>query len=117
MTELEFSNKGEWLKYLPNLGVIYTVAGEPRPAVSTPRYGYEDFIVGIHLENGNTTPRKGDLLKFCETAATEPDQNCVLILDEIIRFDLCQLLDEAFSALENRCETTEPRPKASKTPD
>jgi hypothetical protein len=35
MTELEFSNKGEWLKYLPNLGVIYTVAGEPRPAVST----------------------------------------------------------------------------------
>jgi hypothetical protein len=35
MTELEYSKKGEWIKYLPNIGVTYTVAGEPRPAVST----------------------------------------------------------------------------------
>jgi 5-methylcytosine-specific restriction protein B len=70
-----------------------------------PRYGYEDFIAGIHLENGNTVPKKGDFLKFCETAATEPDQNYVLILDEINRVDLSQLLGEAFSALENRGET------------
>jgi hypothetical protein len=30
MTELEYSKKGEWIKYLPNIGVTYTVAGEPR---------------------------------------------------------------------------------------
>lgn len=70
-----------------------------------PRYGYEDFIAGIHLENGNTIPKKGDFLKFCETAAADPDQNYVLILDEINRVDLSQLLGEAFSALENRGET------------
>lgn len=70
-----------------------------------PRYGYEDFIAGIHLENGNTVAQKGDFLKFCETAAADPDQNYVLILDEINRVDLSQLLGEAFSALENRGET------------
>lgn len=32
--EYELSNKGNWLKYLPNIGITYTVAGEPRPAVS-----------------------------------------------------------------------------------
>ena len=32
MTELEYGKKGEWIKYLPNIGVTYTVAGEPRPA-------------------------------------------------------------------------------------
>lgn len=35
LAALEYSTKGEWLKYLPNLGVTYTVAGEPRPAIST----------------------------------------------------------------------------------
>lgn len=70
-----------------------------------PRYGYEDFIAGIHLENGNTVPKEGDFLKFCKTAAADPDQNYVLILDEINRVDLSQLLGEAFSALENRGET------------
>jgi hypothetical protein len=35
LTELEYSQKGEWIKYLPNIGVTYTVAGQPRPAVST----------------------------------------------------------------------------------
>lgn len=32
---LKYDKKGEWVKYLPNLGITYTVAGEPRPAVST----------------------------------------------------------------------------------
>ncbi|WP_175489355.1 McrB family protein [Neolewinella agarilytica] len=70
-----------------------------------PRYGYEDFIAGIHLKDGNTIAQKGDFLKFCETAVADPDQNYVLILDEINRVDLSQLLGEAFSALENRGET------------
>jgi hypothetical protein len=35
LTALEYSQKGEWLKYLPNLGITYTVVGQPRPAVST----------------------------------------------------------------------------------
>ena len=35
MAALDYDQKGEWLKYLPNLGITYTVAGEPRPAVSS----------------------------------------------------------------------------------
>ncbi|MCB0633486.1 MAG: hypothetical protein KDD15_27305 [Lewinella sp.] len=33
---LEFKNtrKGEWLKFLPNIGISYTLNGQPRPAVS-----------------------------------------------------------------------------------
>jgi hypothetical protein len=33
---LEFKNskKGEWLKFLPNLGITYTVNGRPRPGIS-----------------------------------------------------------------------------------
>lgn len=28
------STKGEWLKYVPNVGITYTVAGQPRPSVA-----------------------------------------------------------------------------------
>ena len=33
---LEFtdSKKGEWLKYLPTIGITYTLQGKPRPAIS-----------------------------------------------------------------------------------
>ncbi len=32
---LNVSTKGQWLKYLPNVGVTYDISGRPRPAVST----------------------------------------------------------------------------------
>lgn len=35
LAALQTNQKGEWLKYLPNLGITYTVAGQPRPALST----------------------------------------------------------------------------------
>ena len=34
LTEFQENQKGEWLKYLPSVGVTYTVAGEPRPSAS-----------------------------------------------------------------------------------
>jgi len=34
LLEYQESQKGEWLKYVPNLGVTYTVAGQPRPSVN-----------------------------------------------------------------------------------
>ena len=34
LLEYQASTKGEWLKYVPNVGMTYTVAGQPRPAVS-----------------------------------------------------------------------------------
>lgn len=34
LLEFQESTKGEWLKYVPNIGMTYTVAGQPRPSVS-----------------------------------------------------------------------------------
>ena len=33
LLEFQEDKKGEWLKYLPNVGLTYTVAGAPRPSV------------------------------------------------------------------------------------
>ncbi len=34
LAEFQISKKGEWLKYLPSLGVTYTLDGQPRPALN-----------------------------------------------------------------------------------
>ena len=34
LLEYQESKKGEWLKYVPDVGMTYTVAGQPRPSVS-----------------------------------------------------------------------------------
>lgn len=32
---LATTRRGQWIKYLPNLGITYDIAGRPRPAIST----------------------------------------------------------------------------------
>jgi len=34
LAELRLSNKGSWLRYLPSIGITYTVTGEPRPMIA-----------------------------------------------------------------------------------
>lgn len=34
LAELDIKQKKKWLKYLPTVGVIYTLEGKPRPAIS-----------------------------------------------------------------------------------
>ena len=34
LESLDVSNKGQWVKYLPNVGVTYDIQGRPRPAAS-----------------------------------------------------------------------------------
>ncbi|MCB0594828.1 MAG: hypothetical protein H6557_31520 [Lewinellaceae bacterium] len=34
LLEFQEDRKGEWLKYVPNVGLTYTLAGAPRPSVS-----------------------------------------------------------------------------------
>jgi len=34
LTEFEETTKGEWLKYLPSVGITYTLDNQPRPAAS-----------------------------------------------------------------------------------
>ena len=69
-----------------------------------PAYSYEDFIRGLQFEDGNTSYKKGYLLKLLSDMESEPGLPHVLILDEINRVDLSRLFGECFSALENRGE-------------
>jgi 5-methylcytosine-specific restriction protein B len=68
-------------------------------------YSYEDFIAGIHLDDGKTAPKKGYFFKLCEEIVQDTDKSpYILILDEINRIDLSRLFGEAFSTIEYRDE-------------
>lgn len=71
-------------------------------------YAYENFIGGYLLKNGDTVLTPGSLIKICDEARKDLNENSaldiphVLILDEMNRMDLSKLFGEFFSALEQR---------------
>lgn len=73
-----------------------------------PAYSYEEFIRGLHLDDGGRTVyRAGYLARLvhdmeAERAAAERSLPFVLILDEMNRADLSRVFGEAFSLLEDR---------------
>ncbi len=71
-----------------------------------PNYSYEDFIVGMKIEENKTKWEKGYLLKKIDEISNNKEDNLpyVIILDEINRIDLSRLFGELFSAIENRDE-------------
>lgn len=69
-------------------------------------YGYEEFIRGLRLENGQTRYRLGTLFEVIGRYHQQEPPNgldrlpVVLVLDEINRADMSRMLGEAFSLLE-----------------
>jgi len=64
-------------------------------------YNYEDFIVGLHIEDKNSVVKPGYLLKLIDEIKDDVLPH-ILILDEINRTDISRLFGELFSALEYR---------------
>jgi len=64
-------------------------------------YNYEDFIVGMHIEDKNSVVKPGYLLNLIDKVKNDKLPH-ILILDEINRVDISRLFGELFSALEYR---------------
>jgi len=72
-----------------------------------PSYSYEDFVEGLFPKSDNSGNvifeiRDQIFKEMCKKAAGKPDENFVIILDEINRADLSKVFGEIFSALEYR---------------
>jgi len=63
-------------------------------------YSYDDFIIGIKLEDGKSVIQEGKIYEVIEKAKDHPEIPYVLILDEINRTDISRVFGELFSAME-----------------
>ena len=72
-----------------------------------PSYSYEDFVEGLFPKSDNSGNvifeiRDQIFKEMCKKAVKIPEENFVIILDEINRADLSKVFGEIFSALEYR---------------
>lgn len=72
-----------------------------------PSYSYEDFVEGLFPKTDNSGNvifeiRDQIFKEMCKRAVGKPEENFVIILDEINRADLSKVFGEIFSALEYR---------------
>ncbi|MCA8831919.1 McrB family protein [Hymenobacter pini] len=76
-----------------------------------PAYAYEDFVRGIAADTvGGALSYRAEnkiLAELAEQAAADPDNDYLLIIDEINRANLPAVLGELIYALENRGKTVE----------
>ena len=99
ITKQYFRNKKDIKKYFENSKVIFDEHIHHLQLHAN--YNYEDFIVGLHIEDKSSVVKPGFLLKLIDKIKSDQLPH-VLILDEINRTDISRLFGELFSALEYR---------------
>lgn len=66
-----------------------------------PSYQYEDFMEGLVSDGkGNFVPQAKTFVQLCNVAKDDPDQQYVLLIDEISRSDVTRVFGEALTYLE-----------------
>lgn len=66
-----------------------------------PSYQYEDFMEGLVSDGkGNFVPEAKTFVRLCKLAKDDPDQQYVLLIDEISRSDVTRVFGEALTYLE-----------------
>ncbi|SFW74434.1 5-methylcytosine-specific restriction enzyme B [Sinomicrobium oceani] len=99
ITKQYFRNKHNIKEYFENSDQIFEKQIHHLQLHSN--YNYEDFIVGLHIEESKSIAKPGYLLNLIDKVR-EDDLPHILILDEINRTDISRLFGELFSALEYR---------------
>ncbi|WP_294309401.1 AAA family ATPase [uncultured Chryseobacterium sp.] len=99
ITKQYFRNKQNIKEYFENSDEIFEKQIHRLQLHSN--YNYEDFIVGLHIEDSKSIAKPGYLLNLIDKVREDKLPH-ILILDEINRTDISRLFGELFSALEYR---------------
>ena len=94
-------NRGDWKQQFDNL----SEAGRIRFVTFHQSYGYEEFVQGLRAETRDGQihyeVRSGIFKQTCEDAASDPDNNYVLVIDEINRGNISKIFGELITLIED----------------
>lgn len=94
-------NRSDWKFQFDSL----SEAGRIRFVTFHQSYGYEEFVQGLRAETRDGQihyeVRSGIFKQMCEDAANDPDNNYVLVIDEINRGNISKIFGELITLIED----------------
>lgn len=91
----------QYKEYIENERIVFTTFHQS--------YSYEDFIEGIRATTENNTinykVQDGVFKELCKNAAQSPDENFVIIIDEINRGNISRVFGELITLIEDSKRT------------